>query len=175
MEDGGSDGCLRWHFPPLWPTPQAHCHTSPTSCLVVFPLTTISFSHTCLLGRLSFATFLRSCLINSHFWDSPGVLGTRLLWSHCWPHSRISFLASIAQHSGDWLFTLSIASCCLQSDDEAVRVAVGRRLGLNLCSPHECRCGSVVDARGLHSFDYKKAPVTRQDNQTPLSEWLDCS
>ena len=26
---------------------------------------------------------------------------------------------------------------------EAVRVAVGLRLGLDLCSPHECRCGSV--------------------------------
>jgi len=43
-------------------------------------------------------------------------------------------------------------------DDEAVRVAVGQRLGLDLCSPHECRCGSMVDARGLHSFVCKKAP-----------------
>jgi len=43
-------------------------------------------------------------------------------------------------------------------DDEAVRVAVGLRLGLDLCSPHECRCGSMVDAWGLHSFVCKKAP-----------------
>ena len=32
------------------------------------------------------------------------------------------------------------------------------RLGLDLCVPHECHCGSVVDARGVHSFVSKKAP-----------------
>ena len=37
-------------------------------------------------------------------------------------------------------------------------MAVGLRLGLDLCSPHECRCGSMGDARGLHSFVCKKAP-----------------
>ena len=35
---------------------------------------------------------------------------------------------------------------------------VGLRLGLDLCSPHKCRSGSTVDARGLHSFVCKKAP-----------------
>ena len=73
-------------------------------------------------------------------------------------HSRVSFLAACTQHSGDWLFVLPIASCGLQLDDEAVRVAIGLRLGLDLCSPHECRCGSMVDARGLHSSVCKKAP-----------------
>jgi len=43
-------------------------------------------------------------------------------------------------------------------DDEAVRVAVGLRLGLDLCVPHECHCGSMVDARGVHSFVCKRAP-----------------
>jgi len=74
------------------------------------------------------------------------------------PHSRASFLAACTQHSGDWLFTLPIASCGLQLDDEAVRVAVGLRLGLELCSPQECRCGPMVDARGLQSYFCKKAP-----------------
>jgi len=72
------------------------------------------------------------------------------------PHSRASFLAACIQHSGDRLFALPIAACGMQLDDEAVRVAVGLRLGLDLCSPHECRCGSVVDARGLHSYVCKK-------------------
>ena len=53
---------------------------------------------------------------------------------------------------------LPIASCGLKLDDEAVRVAVGLRLGLDLCVPHECHCGSMVDARGVHSFVCKKAP-----------------
>ena len=74
------------------------------------------------------------------------------------PHSSASFLAASSQHSGDWLFALPIASCGLKLDDDAVRVAVGLRLGLDLCVPHECHCGSVVDARGIHSFVCKKAP-----------------
>jgi len=41
-------------------------------------------------------------------------------------------------------------------DDEAVRV--GLRLGLDLCVPHEYHCGSMVDARGVHSFVCKRAP-----------------
>jgi len=32
------------------------------------------------------------------------------------------------------------------------------RLGLALCTPHECHCGSPVDAHGLHSFVCRKAP-----------------
>jgi len=46
----------------------------------------------------------------------------------------------------------------LKLDDEAVRVAVGLRLGLDLCIPHQCQCGSPVDARGLHSFVCRRAP-----------------
>ena len=45
-----------------------------------------------------------------------------------------SFLDASTQHSGDWLFAISIASCGLKLDDEAVRLA------------DHCHCGSVVDA-----------------------------
>ena len=31
-------------------------------------------------------------------------------------------------------------------------------MGLDLCVPHHCHCGSLVDARGLHSFVCKRAP-----------------
>jgi len=41
------------------------------------------------------------------------------------------------------------ASCGLKLDDEAARVAVGMRLGLNRCVPHQCQCGAQVDARGI--------------------------
>jgi len=61
-------------------------------------------------------------------------------------------LAAASLHSGDWLFALPIASCGLRLDDEAVRIGVGLRLGLLLCIPHQCHCGSQVDAHGLHSF-----------------------
>ena len=38
-------------------------------------------------------------------------------------------------------------------DDEVVRIAVGLRLGLSLCQPHECiHCGVAVDASGVHGL-----------------------
>jgi len=46
----------------------------------------------------------------------------------------------------------------IRLDDEAVRVAVGMRLGLSLCVPHNCHCGTLVDAQGLHAMVCKKAP-----------------
>ena len=46
----------------------------------------------------------------------------------------------------------------MKLDEEAARVAVGLRLGLDLCVPHECHCGSRVDACGVHSFVCKTAP-----------------
>jgi len=48
--------------------------------------------------------------------------------------------------------------------DEAVRVAVGMRLGLSLCVPNNCHCGTLVDAQGLHAMVCKKAPgkIVRQ-------------
>ena len=75
-------------------------------------------------------------------------------------HQKTSFLAASSAHSVDWLFALPIASCGLSLDDEAVRVAVGLSIGMDLCVPHDCHCGSLVDARGLglHSFVCKKAP-----------------
>jgi len=42
-------------------------------------------------------------------------------------------------------------------DDEAVRVAVGMWLGLSLCIPHNCHCGTLVDDQGLHAMVCKKA------------------
>ena len=39
-----------------------------------------------------------------------------------------------------------------------MRVAVGLRLGLNLCVPHVCHCEVMVDVRSLHCFVCKCAP-----------------
>jgi len=77
------------------------------------------------------------------------IIIIRLWWSR---HS------TCAEHSGDWLFAVPFTSCGLHLDDEAVRVAVCLRLGLDVCSSHECHCDSAVDVRGIHSFICKKAP-----------------
>ena len=65
--------------------------------------------------------------------------------------------AAETRHSGDWLQTLPISSCGLRLDDEAIRIAVSLRLGLDICLPHRCRCGSEVDCFGSHSFICKFA------------------
>jgi len=70
-------------------------------------------------------------------------------------HHRARLLAVTAPHSGDWLQALPISSCGLRLDDESIRVAVGLRLGLNLCEPHLCPCGKQVDARGTHGLACK--------------------
>jgi len=64
----------------------------------------------------------------------------------------------MAPHSGDWLLALPITSCGLRLDDEAVRVAVGARIGLSLCVPHKCSCGAEVDAEIPRAMVCKKAP-----------------
>ena len=55
-------------------------------------------------------------------------------------------------HSGDWLKALPISRIGLRLDDEAVRIAVTLRLGSNLCTPHPCAYGELVDARGTHGL-----------------------
>ena len=60
--------------------------------------------------------------------------------------------AVAAPHAGDWLLAMPITSCGLRLDDEAVRVAVGLRLGANLCEPHSCVCGQWVTALGHHGL-----------------------
>ena len=87
------------------------------------------------------------------------------------PFQLAAFQAAISSHSGDWLHALPIASCGLKLDDEAVRVAVCLRLGLEVCAPHTCRCGSMVDARGLHSFCCKRAP-SRSSRHHSLNDLL---
>ena len=101
------------------------------------------------------------------FWDRPGVLAEKALVESSFNSSygRASFLATCAEHSGDWLFVLPLASCGLHLDDEAVRVAVCLRLGLDVCSSHECDCGSAVDVRGIHSFICIEG--SWQDNEAP--------
>jgi len=46
----------------------------------------------------------------------------------------------------------------MRLDDEAVRVAIELRLGLEICAPHQCHCGAQVDAYGCHGLVCKKAP-----------------
>ena len=87
-------------------------------------------------------------------WDDPGCRKTAvdLLDRATDDYSRARLLASQEETSGAWLEALPIASVGLRMADDVVRVAVGARIGVNLCDPHICVCGNKVDSRGTHGL-----------------------
>jgi len=93
-------------------------------------------------------------------WDRPYLQSAKatVLDSAAGDAYHSARLAAVtAPHSGDWLYSLPIASCGLKLDNEAVRVAVGLRLGVDLCISHKCPCGLLVDTKGSHSLSCKLA------------------
>jgi len=103
--------------------------------------------------------------------DSPPPLGDSAFKQRNWdlPVAETTFnrllnqgdkarlLAVSADHSSDWLHAIPISSCGLRLEDEAIRVAVGLRLGCNLCLPHKCPCGTEVEDNGRHGLSCKKS------------------
>ena len=92
-------------------------------------------------------------------WDNPivGLGYTHLLESCANDVDKARLLAVSAQRSSHWLHALPIASCGLLLEDEAVRVAVGLRLGAKLCEPHTCPCGALVDATAIHCLSCRRS------------------
>lgn len=90
-------------------------------------------------------------------WDKLVVKAqmNRLIQSQSDEIGKARLLAASAPHSGDWLQAIPISNCGLRLDDDAVRVAVGLRLGTRLCAPHSCICNASVDPYGLHSLSCK--------------------
>ena len=70
------------------------------------------------------------------------------------PRGCVHLLSLSAEHGSEWL---PIASCGLRMDDEAVRVAIGLRLGCDLCESHVCECGAAVDRSGIHGLSWTKS------------------
>ena len=74
-------------------------------------------------------------------WDESNVTrDVKAIWEEASSEmDNARLLASKALHSSDWMYALPITACCLRLSDEAIRVAVGLRLGLNICEPpHPC-------------------------------------
>ena len=95
-------------------------------------------------------------------WDKPLIArdASILSGSVTDEYHRARLKAVAAPHASDWLFALPITACGLRLDDEAVRVAVGLRLGVNICEPHVCRCGALVKASGSHGLSCSLGPGT---------------
>jgi hypothetical protein len=85
-----------------------------------------------------------------------------LLSCHTDKYHQARLLAAKSAHSGDWLHAIPISSCGLRLNNEAVRVAVGLRLGTELCQPYKCSCGASVDTRGSHALSCRRNPGRSQ-------------
>ena len=91
-------------------------------------------------------------------WDAPRVEDRAefLLSSTNDAKSRARLLSVSARESGAWLQALPVSSLGLRLDDEAVRIAVGLRLGCPLSAPHTCvHCGEDVDQYATHCLSCK--------------------
>ena len=86
-------------------------------------------------------------------WDLPLAEFTRdELLSAADQVSRARILASSCKESGLWLQASPIPSLGTLLDSETFRIAVALRVGADVCEPHKCRCGRMMDSRGLHGL-----------------------
>ena len=165
VRDGGGGGdpveLLRWHLLPSWHQLRAlRIFRASFPQVAVIPMTL----PTMLSAPCGFhCTTSRVPSIQLHLrqasWDKPAITADSaiVLTATTDSHDRARLLASMAPYSGDWLHALPISSCGLRLDDEAIRVAVGLRLGINLCQPHQCPCGTLVDTRGTHGLACRRS------------------
>jgi hypothetical protein len=42
-------------------------------------------------------------------------------------------------------------------DDAPLRIAIALRLGVTVCSPHQCFYGSEVKSNGIHGLSFRKS------------------
>ena len=71
---------------------------------------------------------------------------------------RARLLAAAAPHSGAWLDALPVEKLGLLLPDEAIRIGVALRLGIPVCLPHRCKCGSMADNLGHHQLSCHRDP-----------------
>lgn len=104
-------------------------------------------------------------------WDLPccAFLASALLRAAQTDVDKARLLAAATSSSGSWLKALPLAAIGLKLDDEAVRIAVGLRLGTALCEPHQCPCGAAVDCRGIHGLSCKVS-AGRHSRHSNLNE-----
>jgi len=91
-----------------------------------------------------------------------GHIFQSLLGNQTTQYHKARLLAAAADHSGDWLHAVPISACGLRLTDESIRVAVGLRLGSELCKPFHCTCDTLVDAHGSHALSCMRNPGRSQ-------------
>ena len=73
------------------------------------------------------------------------------------------------KESGLWLHALPVPSLGTLLDSETFRIAVALRVGGEVCVPHRCRCGHMMDSRGLHGLSCRYS-AGRQPRHSALND-----
>jgi hypothetical protein len=162
-----SAACLSLHLPPSFLASAAS--TLPLQTLILRRTQVYEMDNSQSLAsweRLSNTTMETTQIQNKsqRAWDEAVCSQSlkSLLDTQTEPYHRARLLAASAAHSGDWLSAMPISACGLRLTDEAVRVAVGMRLGTELGQVHKCICGASVDTRGTHAFSCGHNPGRAQ-------------
>jgi hypothetical protein len=71
--------------------------------------------------------------------------------------------------AGAWLNAYPSRTMGLKLTDEQTRIALGLRLGANICEPHQCICGATVEKDGRHGLACKKS-VGRHPRHSMLND-----
>jgi hypothetical protein len=66
-------------------------------------------------------------------------------------------LAICEPESGAWIHALPSRSIGTLLDNNVFRICVGLRLGTDVCKPHNCACGVLVDKKGRHGLHCLKS------------------
>jgi len=128
-------------------------------------------------GLHRLALFLIFYQLNNHSGTDLACKVIVTWWKAAWAHpcSELYFLAASAQHSGDWLHAFPFSFCGLRLDDEAVRVVIGLRLGMEFCVLHQCHCGTKVAAMDLFARSSWQINETSRFERTWSSRSFRCS
>ena len=157
QEVSGSVEQYSWYRPPIWPL-----------LLDVQSWFTRSFPLTYSITLTPTLSLLLNCggkVIHTHTpihpascaqikWDAPRIEATfNSLLESANQLSQARLLAVSRPESGTWLNALPLSSMGLRMDDVVIIIAVGLRLGLPLCHPHECsNCGTQIEEFGTHGL-----------------------
>ena len=70
---------------------------------------------------------------------------------------KVRLLAVFSKQSFSCLNAIPIASLGLKMNRSQLRISCALRLGLSLCIPYTCFCGSRVDQSGVHGLSCRKS------------------
>ena len=82
---------------------------------------------------------------------------TNLLQASTDPITTARLHATATKESGAWLDALPVPHLGTKLDSNALRIAVGLRLGSDIVEEHRCVCGAHVSRKGIHGLSCRRS------------------